>query len=73
MYEPSIIITMPDGTCIFEATHGADNTIVFRKGKWVERLKAYAGELYDEKLQALEAAAKQAHQAQLKPFSDIDF
>ncbi len=64
---------MPDGTCIFEAIQGGDNTIVFRKGKWVERLKDHAGELYAEKLQALDAADEQARQEQLKPFSDIDF
>lgn len=67
----SIKITMQDGTVIYELEKG--EVKAFRKGKWVERLKAYADELDAEQQQAQKAAAEQARQAQLKPFSDIDF
>lgn len=69
--DDSIKITMQDGTVIYELEKG--KVKAFRKGKWVERLKAYADKLEAEHQQTQKAAAEQARQAQLKPFSDIDF
>lgn len=69
--EDSIKITMQDGTVIYELKKG--KVKAFRNGKWVERLKAYADELDAEHQQTQKAAAEQARQAKLKPFSDIDF
>lgn len=71
----SIKIKLQDGTIIYSVQGSVESqkVSVFRKGPWVDRLKDYAETLEAEHEQSKAAAAEQARQEKLKPFSDIDF
>lgn len=69
-------IRMKDGTVLFasQVRDGQKDIILaFRNGAWVERLQEYSKQLtsqFEQNLQDKENARKEA---QLKPFTDVDF